>query len=234
MIVVGGRPSVGKSAFMFQLAYNVSKHAPVHVFSLEMDKEQIFMRLLAGVVNRSTMAIQKGSVDKNELIKAKATLDNLQYYVDDRAGLNVFELTNAAKDAHRRYGTQLIVIDYLQLLRTPKGHSKDDEIGTITKELKALARDLKVPVIVGSQLNRQCETRGRETGDYKPMLSDIRESGNVEQDADIVMFVHRESRYTGERPGEADLIISKNRNGPCNSILMHFSESQTKFIDLSL
>jgi replicative DNA helicase len=231
LIIIGGRPSMGKSAFLFQLALNVAKTMPVHVFSLEMDKESIYTRLISGVINRSMQAIQKGAVSNDVLVNAKKELDSLHYFIDDRAGLNVFELSSSARDAQKRHGTKLIVVDYLQLLRTPKGHSKDDEVGSVTKELKALAKDLKVPVVVGCQLNRQCEIRGKESGDYKPILSDLRESGNIEQDSDIVAFVHRESRYTNERPGVADIIIAKNRNGPCGTVEMGFTEAQTRFID---
>lgn len=231
LIIIGGRPSMGKSAFMFQIAKQVSKTVPVHVFSLEMDEEQIVTRLVSGMINRPVTAIQRGLISDKELIPAKEELNKLQYIVDDRAGINVHQLCDAAKEWHAQVKTGLIVIDYLQLLRTEKGHSKDDEIGNITKSLKALAKELKVPVIVGSQLNRDCERRGTQTGNYKPMLSDLRESGNIEQDADIVLAVHRESRYTNERPGEADILILKNRNGPVGDILMTYIDNQTLFID---
>lgn len=231
LIIVGGRPSMGKSAFMFQLAFQIAQHSPVHVFSLEMDKEQILTRLIAGKINKSISAIQKGFVDNAILTKERDAFKSLQYYIDDRAGIDIYQVSAAARDAAKRYGTKVIVVDYLQLLRVEKRHSKDDEIGTITKELKALAKDLKATVIVGSQLNRECERRGKDTGDYRPILSDLRESGNVEQDADMVLFVHRQSRYTNERPGEADIIVAKNRNGAVGTIEMTFSETQTRFID---
>lgn len=231
LIIVGGRPSMGKSAFMFQLAYNVAQHIPVHVFSLEMDKEQILTRLLAATLNTSITAIQRGLVPPEALAMARQKIVHSKYFIDDRAGLDVHDLCIAAKQAFHRNDTKLIVVDYLQLMRTQKSHTKDDEIGIITKELKALAKDLKVPIIVGSQLNRANEIRGVQSGDYRPMLSDLRESGNIEQDADIVAFVHRESRYTGERRGEADIIIAKNRNGSVGTVNMGFVESQCNFID---
>lgn len=234
LIFIGGRPSMGKSAFMFQLAYNVAHNMPVHVFSLEMDADQIRARLLAGKMNRSLTRILKGLEDPRAMAKAHQELGALNYFIDDRAGLNVFKLCDAARELHAKIGTKLIVIDYLQLLRTPRGHSKDDEIGTITKELKALAKELRVPIVVGSQLNRACEARGTENGDFRPILSDLRESGNIEQDADMVLFVHRQSRYTGERPGEADIIVAKNRNGAVGDIRMQFTEIQTRFIDMGV
>lgn len=234
LIFVGGRPSMGKSAFMFQAALNISKTLPVHVFSLEMDADQIRTRLLAGHLNISLSSILNGTCSATRLEQGKQWLSTLNYVVDDRGGLDIHQICDSAKTVHRERGTKVIVIDYLQLLRSERGHSKDDEIGKITRKLKELAKELKVPIVVGSQLNRGCENRGKETGDFKPCLADLRESGNIEQDADMVLFVHRESRYTGARPGEADIIISKNRNGPVGEVTMHFTEAQTRFIDRSL
>lgn len=222
---------MGKSALMFQLAYNLSHTVPVDVYSLEMDADQIRTRLIAGDINTSLSNIQKGLVDAKKIEAAKRRLKDLKYYIDDRGGLSINQLCDEAIQRKQRIGTKVIIVDYLQLMRVEKGHSKDDEVGKITRQLKELAKELKCPVIVGSQLNRGCETRGKETGDYRPTLADLRESGNIEQDADMVMFVHRESRFTGERPGEADLIIAKNRNGPVGDITMQFTESQTRFID---
>lgn len=232
LIIVGGRPSHGKSAFMFQLAHNLAQTAPVHVFSLEMDREQIQTRQIAARLNRSINYIQRGLVDDKTLIGVRNELKGLQYFIDDRPGLSIVQLCDAARVAANRLGTKAIIIDYLQLInRAEKGYSKDDEVGAITRQLKELAKELRVPIIVGSQLNRNCENRGKEYGDYRPMLADLRESGNIEQDADMVLFIHRQSRYTGERPGEVDIIVAKNRNGPVADITMEFSETQTKFID---
>lgn len=231
LIVVGGRPSHGKSALMFQLAFHVSATMPVHVFSLEMDVKQIRTRLIAGILNKSVDYVSDGRVTSEEEEHAREVLRNHDYYVDDRAGLSVYQICDAARNTARQRGTKLIVIDYLQLLKPDKSFSKDDEIGKITKALKELAKELKVPVIVGSQLNRGNETRGNNGGDFRPMLADLRESGNIEQDADMVLLVHRESRYTSERPGEADIIIAKNRNGRVGEIVMQFTEYQTKFYD---
>lgn len=232
LVVIGGRPSHGKSALMFQIAYQVSAHTPVHVFSLEMDQEQILTRLISGMINVPISAIQRG----HHVEKVTAARDEIKktrkYIVDDRAGINIHELADAARQRAKKDGTGLIVIDYLQLLRVEKGHSKDDEIGAITRELKALAKELHVPIVVGSQLNRNNESRGGSGGKYRPQLSDLRESGNIEQDSDLVAFVHRESRYTGLRVDEADIIISKNRNGPSGDIIMKWAPAQTRFEDL--
>ena len=231
LIIVGGRPSMGKSAFMFQLAAQVAKTMPVHVFSLEMDKEQIATRLISSRINKPITAIQRGLITPSDIKQAKEELKKLKYIVDDRGGLNIHQLMDAARLRHQKDGTKLIIVDYLQMLKTEKGHSKDDEIGFITRSLKELAKELKIPIIVGSQLNRQNESRGAMNGNYRPLLSDLRESGNIEQDADMVVFVHRESRYTGERQGEADLIVAKNRNGPIGDVTLGFVDVQTYFFD---
>jgi replicative DNA helicase len=230
LILVGGRPSSGKSAFMFQLAYNVAQRSCAHVFSLEMDTDQIRSRLLTHVINKSLSHIQKGMVSSEVLERGRKELAKLNYHVDDTAGLNVFQLCDRARNAHK----------HLQLLRVDKSHSKDDEIGIISRSLKELAKELRVPVIVGSQLNRACEIRGKEVerlskgedkSGYKPILSDLRESGNLEQDADMVLFVHRPSQFTDHRHGEADILIAKNRNGPVGEVCMDFTSNQTRFID---
>jgi len=232
LIIVGGRPSMGKSAFMFQVALQVSQMCPVHVFSLEMSHESIVRRLLSGMVNRPVSAIQMGLVDRREIERAKEELKAYRYVIDDTSGLTCAILCDRARARAKSHGTKLVVVDYLQLLRTEKGHSKDAEIGEITKELKALAKDLRCPVIVGSQLNRQCEIRGASSGNYAPILSDLRESGNIEQDADIILAVHREYRYTKLRQDEADILILKNRNGSVGETIMKFYAAQTRFVDM--
>lgn len=231
LIIVGGRPSSGKSAFMFQLALSVSETLPVHVFSLEMSQESIVRRLISQLISKPVSHIQMGWIEKEELNEAKEKLEKYKYIIDDQSGISASELADRARTRAEKIGTRLIVVDYLQLLRTERGHSKDSEIGDITRELKALARDLRCPVIVGSQLNRQCEIRGSSTGDYRPILSDLRESGNIEQDADIILAVHRECRYTKLRQGEADILVLKNRNGAIGETVMKFYPEQTRFED---
>lgn len=233
LIIVGGRPSMGKSALMFQLALNVSKDLPVHVFSLEMSQESIVRRLISNLIRCPIADIQRGFIDRSTLEEAKESLKDYEYIIDDTAGLGVEELCDRARSRSRDHHTRLIVIDYLQLLKTEKGHSKDSEIGEITKTLKALAKELRCPVIVGSQLNRQCEIRGASTGDYRPLLSDLRESGNIEQDADIILAVHREYRYNKLRQDEADIIVLKNRNGAIGEAVMKFYAANTRFEDLA-
>lgn len=231
LIIVGGRPSMGKSAFMFQVAFNVARQYPVHVFSLEMDHEMIVARMLAGLLNRPVDAILRGLVSRAELKEAHDKIKALDCFIDERAGLNIAQIADAAKLRAKKYGTKLVVIDYLQIISSQKGYSRDAEVAEISKSLKELAKDLKIPIVVGSQLNRQCEARGYATGNYQPLLSDLRESGSIEQDADIVVAVHREHKYTGLRQNEADIIILKNRNGPTGEIAMNFFPAQTLFSD---
>lgn len=233
LIIVGGRPSMGKSAFMFQLALYISRLYPVHVFSLEMSHESIIRRLIASMTNKSISAIQRGLVNYETLETAKEELKSYNYIIDDRSGLTVQTLCDTARTRAKRSPPGLIIIDYLQLLRTEKGHSRDSEIGEITKELKGLAKDLKCPVVVGSQLNRGCETRGSQSGNYRPVLSDLRESGNIEQDSDQILCVHREYRYTRrmEDKDKAEIIFLKNRNGRIGDVSMIFDDTKTKFYD---
>lgn len=234
LIIVGGRPSMGKSALMFQLALNVSRDLPVHVFSLEMSQESIVRRLIAQMINTQVTAIQMGLVDRGLLEEAKEQLKKYKYLIDDCSGLGVLEVADRARTRAREFGTRLIIIDYLQLLKTEKGHSKDSEIGEITKTLKSLAKELKCPIVVGSQLNRQCEIRGASSGDYRPLLSDLRESGNIEQDADIILAVHRDYRYTKLRADEADILVLKNRNGAVGECIFKFYGAQARFEDVGL
>lgn len=232
LVIVGGRTSHGKSAFMAQLALNVSHYTPVHFFALEMTKEQIFTRLISGIINRPIGAIQRGLVDEKELQKAKQILDKTNIIVDDESGLNVAQIADRVRAWKKRKGTGLVVIDYLQIIRMDEHNSRATSIGNTTKELRALAKEIKTPIIVGSQLNRQSEIRGRSSGDFRPVLSDLSESGQIEMDADVAVMVHRESRYNGLRTDEADILILKNRNGLCGEIVMKYIPHQTKFEDV--
>ncbi|GAC1499942.1 MAG: hypothetical protein NVS1B10_03160 [Candidatus Saccharimonadales bacterium] len=239
LIIVGGRPSMGKSALMFQLALNVSRDLPVHVFSLEMSQESIVRRLISQMINRPVTAIQMGLVERELLEEAKEELRKYKYVIDDCSGLSALEVADRARTRAKGFGTRLIIVDYLQLLKTEKGHSKDSEIGEITKTLKSLAKELRCPIVVGSQLNRQCEIRGSSSGDYRPLLSDLRESGNIEQDADIILAVHRQARYMTAQQiredrsklTEAQVIVLKNRNGSVGETTMEFFAAQARFHD---
>lgn len=229
LIVIAGLPSMGKTGLMFQVAQYVSRSHPVHVFSLEMSKQSVVRRLLSPIVNRPITAIQMGLVDRDTLVGGLSELSKYQYFIDDRSGLSVDQICDSARNRHDKHGTKLVVIDYLQIMSMPPGHSRALEIGVATQKLKALAKELKVPVILGSQLNRQSVLRG---GDMKPMLTDLKESGSIEADSDVVIAIHRASRYTGVGLDEADILILKNRNGKVGEEVFKFYSAQTVFEDL--
>lgn len=227
LILVGGRPSVGKSAFMFQLALYVSRTSPVHVFSLEMGHASIVRRLIAQLIGKPISAIQRGFINPKELIAAKEKLLEYDYHLDDTGGLNVEDICDRAKSRHRKHGTSLVVIDYLQIISRAKGHSTNAEYGDISAKLKSLAKDIGCPVIAGCQLSRACELRDSKT----PIMSDLKESGNFEQDSDIILALYNEYRYTKLRPGEIDVLVLKNRNGACGQVTMKFNAGTAEFVD---
>jgi replicative DNA helicase len=236
LIILGARPSMGKSALMFQLAAYVSIRSNVLIFSLEMNSESIRRRFTASYVGRSIKALK--GVAPAAIAAANRHLDSLNLYIDDRAGLDVNTIRSAALALHKKRPLSLIVVDYLGLVRSPRElGNKNNEIGEVTSGLKALAKQVGCPVLVGSQLNRECEKRGKDArsgshGDYRPILSDLRDSGHIEQDADMIVFLSRHEFYEeGERPGEADIRIAKNRNGEVGDMVLKFIGAQTKFFD---
>lgn len=231
LIVIGAKASTGKSAFIAQLAENIAKTGPVYVQSLEMDRVELTRRILASRLNVTIEQIQRGRISKEQLENGLQEMRSLGYYIDDRAGLDVNDIVIAISEAHSRHGLKAAFIDHLQRVKRPKGHSKEDEVGQITGRLAQLSKDLRIPIVLCCQLNREMERRGTQTGNFKPFMSDLRDSSSIEQDADTVMFLFRQSIFTGERKGEIDLIFAKNRNGKIGEITMGFSEMQCKFID---
>lgn len=225
----------------------------VGFFSLEMSAEQLGMRLLAEVSGVSGDRIRKGEIDVNEFGRirdAAETLSELPLFVDDTGGITLAKLAARARRMKRTEGLDLIVVDYLQLVTAPgrKGEGRVQEVSEITQGLKALAKDIGVPVVALSQLSRQVENRE----DKRPQLSDLRESGSIEQDADMVMFIYRESYYLGRtepKPGTpehltwqdemnacqglADVIVAKQRHGPIGTVRLSFNEDLTKFGNLA-
>lgn len=222
LVLIGARPSHGKSALLFQLATNVASIGKVHVFSLEMDKASVVTRQVAGIVNRPIDAIQMGLHTK-DVLRAREQMKNLNFVIDDRAGLTIDEIIYEARQEHSKSRTLAIFIDYIQIIKSESGYSRANEVAEVSSKLKALAKELRVPVIVASQLNRNNELRENK----KPMLSDLKESGSLEQDADVVILIQRNL----ELPKEATVIIAKNRNGPTSELLMDYAAAQTKFID---
>jgi len=245
LIILAGRPSMGKTALGLDFAKNAaSKGVPVGVFSLEMNVMQLVMRLLynEGRFNSSFMRDRKpGPEDWTRLSDASNRLHNYPIYIDDTPGLSTLELAAKAKRLKTEKGIGLIVVDYLQLMQGTTKESRQQEISSISRGLKSLAKELDIPVIALSQLSRALETRG---GDHRPQLSDLRESGAIEQDADVVMFIYRASYYNidpeyvindEEVPKEevAELIIRKQRNGPIGTILLHWIKEYMRFAEFT-
>ena len=239
LILVAARPSMGKTAFTLNIAQHVAVHEnkSVAFFSLEMSKEQLVQRMLCSEGGIDSQRLRVGELEENDwekLINAADRLSRAPIYIDDTAGITVMELRSKARRLKAEHELQLIVIDYLQLMQGRSSKNSDNrqqEISEISRSLKALARELNVPVIALSQLSRSVESRQVK----KPMLSDLRESGSLEQDADIVMFLYREDYYDPETEHKniTDVIIAKHRNGPVDTVQLFFHKQFTKFADLS-
>ena len=236
LIILAARPSVGKTSFALSLAYNVATlhQATVGVFSLEMSREQLVQRLLALDTGINTHTLRTGHIRDTELqvlIEAMGRLASTPIYIEDTPGLSVMEVRSKARRLQSQSGVDLIVIDYLQLMAGRRTDNRVQEVSEISRGLKALARELNVPVIALSQLSRAVE--GRTS--HVPMLSDLRESGSIEQDADIVMFIYREELYDKEtdKKGIAEIHIAKHRNGPIGVVPMRFDANTTRFMDLT-
>lgn len=243
LVILAARPAMGKTALVLSIAKNAAvdfKH-PVAIFSLEMSSLQLVTRLISSETELPGDKLKKGNLEDHEFkqlqVKIKG-LDEAPIFIDDTPGLSVFELRAKARRLKEQHKIELIVIDYLQLM-TAGGEGKgnrEQEISTISRSLKGLAKELNVPVIALSQLSRAVETRG---GDKKPQLSDLRESGAIEQDADMVMFIHRPEYYNitedeagMSTAGVAELIVAKHRNGPVDSVKVRYISQFTKFVDL--
>lgn len=230
LIIIAARPSVGKSALAFGIGLNVSLKEEVHVFSLEMSHASIGRRILSNSLSCSISDIQHGRV--NDLLSDGINnLKPYRFFLDERSSLSADEICDAARNHHRRKKTGLIIIDYCQIMGVEKGHSRALEIAEGTAKLKALGKELRCPIILLSQLNRQSENRGASTGNYTPVLSDLKESGAIEEAADIVIGIDREVLHTKLRPKEADIVILKNRNGPIGKFMLNFDSATSSFKD---
>lgn len=240
-IVLAGRPSMGKTAFALNLMRNaaVDHSLPIGFFSLEMSAEALVLRLLCTESRVNQMAVRTGRMNAEEmkrLSKYVGVLDQAPIYIDDTPGLNILQLRSKARRLVADKDVKLFVIDYLQLMEGSKEESRQQEITKISRSLKGLAKELDVPVIALSQLSRAVETRDKSR---KPQLSDLRESGAIEQDADVVLFVYRPEYYdiqTFEDTGESthnksEIIIGKQRNGPVGTIRLTFLKEYGKFAD---
>jgi replicative DNA helicase len=239
LILVAARPSMGKTAFTLNIASYVAvrENKPVAFFSLEMSKEQLVQRMLCSEGAIDSQRLRVGELedkDWTQLIDAADRLTTAPLFIDDTPGITVMELRSKARRLKAEHGLSLVVIDYLQLMQgraSKNGDNRQQEISEISRSLKALARELSVPVIALSQLSRSVESRQVK----KPMLSDLRESGSLEQDADIVMFLYREDYYDPDTENKniTDVIIAKHRNGPIDTIQLFFQKEFTKFANLS-
>lgn len=237
LIIIAARPAMGKSAFVLNIAEYVAMHdkVPVMIFSLEMSKEEIANRMLASESEVDSMKIKNGndltSEDWLKLGQASGRLSDIPLYIDDTPGLTSAELRAKCRKAKLEKNIGLVIIDYLQLMESKtKSPSRQQEISEISRSLKILAKELQIPVIALSQLSRATESRT----DHKPMLSDLRESGAIEQDADIVMFIHREDYYNPEteKKNIAEIIIAKNRSGETGTVELAWLGQYTKFANL--
>ncbi|MFN7973544.1 MAG: replicative DNA helicase [Acidobacteriota bacterium] len=234
LIIVAARPSVGKTSFCLGLAQHAAlKHGKVSaVFSLEMSKEQIAIRMICSEARVDLRRLRSGYLTQEEIgriAKAMGLLSQAKIFVDDSSAATTLEMRSKARRLKAEHGLDLIVIDYLQLISEPGYENRNLEISAISRSLKALAKELQVPVMALSQLSRAPEARK----DRKPQLSDLRESGSLEQDADLVAFLVREEMYNEEaEQGVAELIIGKQRNGPTGSIKLAFIREYTRFENL--
>ncbi len=237
LIIVGGRPSMGKTAFSLNIAQHVgvNMNEPVAIFSLEMSKEQLAFRMLCSEAMVDSNSIRKGFIKKDDwhsLTSAAGKLAGAPIFIDDTSGMTVLEMRAKARRLKAEHGLSLVVVDYLQLMRG-RGNveRREQEISEISRSLKGLAKELRVPVIALSQLNRGVETRG---GNKKPTLADLRESGAIEQDADVIIFLYRDEVYNKDNPdnrNKAEIIVAKQRNGPTDSLTLSFLSQCTRFMD---
>ena len=235
LIILAARPAMGKTAFALSLALNaaVKGRASVMMFSLEMSKEQLGQRLLSMESKVDMQSLKTGRLERRDWDDINIAMDVLSganIHIDDTAGITIMEMKSKCRRLKAEEGLDLVVIDYLQLM-TPEGKSdsRTQEISVISRNLKLLARELDCPVIVLSQLSRAPETRT----DHRPMLSDLRESGSIEQDADIVIFLYRDEYYNEdtESPGECEVIVAKHRSGPTGTVKLAWLEKLTRFVD---
>lgn len=238
LIIVAGRPAMGKTAFCTNIAHEIATHQklPVAIFSLEMSKEQLVQRLLSSEAGIESNRLRSGRISQNEsepLIRAIGTLSELPIFIDDTPNVTVTEMRSKCRRLVAEQGgiLGLILLDYLQLMEGSANDNRVQELARITRGLKGLARELSVPIIALSQLSRSVESRTNK----RPMMSDLRESGSIEQDADLVIMLYRDDYYNPDTPdrGIAEVIITKHRNGPVGVVKLLFDPQFTRFRNLA-
>jgi replicative DNA helicase len=237
LIILAARPSMGKTALALNIAQavGVKSKLPVGIFSVEMSAEQIAQRLISIEGQIEAQRIRTGRMsdsDWDRLVQTVGVLSESPIFVDDTPSLSIVEMRSKARRLHSEQGLGLIIVDYLQLMQGASTDSRVQEISAISRGLKAVARELDVPVLALSQLSRAPEQRPN----HEPMLSDLRESGSIEQDADVVLFIYRDVVYNREteRPHVADVIVAKHRNGPTGKVHLFFQDALMRFLDLSV
>lgn len=233
MILIAARPSMGKTAFALNIAQYaaIRNNSSVAIFSLEMSKEQLAYRILCSEANIDMLKLRTGNIDDEDwvrLARSAGPIASAKIYIDDTPGISITEMRSKCRRLKIEYGLDLVVIDYLQLMQgRNRSENRQQEVSEISRSIKALAKELSVPVVALSQLSRAPETRT----DHRPMLSDLRESGSIEQDADVVSFLYRDEYYNKEteKKNIAELIIAKQRNGPTGTVELAFIGKYTKF-----
>jgi replicative DNA helicase len=240
LYIIAGRPGMGKTSAMLNMAYHAAKQdKKVGFFSLEMSEEELGYRLISCESGVNNTALQTGWIEKDDWEKVMQVMEDISQsglIIDDTGGLSIAQIRSRARQMKAKEGLDFIVVDYLQLLTANKQGKRIEnrvlELGEISRDLKNLAKELDVPVLAGAQLSRQVENRQIKI----PQLSDLRESGSIENDADCVMFIYRDDAYNPEteRKGLADLIIAKHRNGPLGEVTLKWFAEQTKFGNLEM
>ncbi len=231
LVVLAARPSMGKTALALNIAQNVAKSGKtVGIFSLEMSKDQLVERMFCSLIGIDSWKLRTGQLSDDDFSRIGDAMDELaqmQLYIDDTPGASVIELRTKARRLQSEVGLDLIIVDYIQLMRGNNPMNRVAEMSDISRSLKLVARELNVPLVALSQLNRAVETRDSKI----PNLSDLRESGSIEQDADVVMFIYRDDYYNedSQRPGETDLLIKKHRNGPTGKVVLMFDKQKQQF-----
>ncbi|MAS83318.1 MAG: replicative DNA helicase [Legionellales bacterium] len=235
LIIIAGRPSMGKTALAVNIAENTAIKAQlsVAIFSMEMPADQLTMRMMSSLASLDQHKVRTGDLDGEDFTQLHSTvnlLSNTKMFIDDTAALTPAELRARCRRIHREYGLDLVVVDYLQLMQVPStSENRATEISEISRSLKAMAKELKIPVVALSQLNRSLESRQ----DKRPVMSDLRESGAIEQDADVIIFIYRDEVYDPDSvdKGMAEIILSKQRNGPIGKVKLAFRGQYTRFDD---
>jgi replicative DNA helicase len=242
LVIIAARPSMGKTAF----AMNIAEHAAIHdskvvgIFSLEMSREALLLRMLCSCARVDSHKMRTGSLwreDMDKVVHAMDKLANAPLFIDDTPGIALSEMRAKARRLQQQQGKlDLVIVDYLQLMSSGgrRYENRTQEVSAISRGLKALAKELRVPVVALSQLSRAPESRG--SGDHRPQLADLRESGAIEQDADVVMFIFREEVYRPDDPeleGRAEILIAKQRNGPTGRVMLAFTKRSTRFDTLA-